>query len=167
MKRFLMTFFERGLAILSYSFAFIEISACFGIKVFLNSDTKFLKLIYINYIAKLTAFYMENIYLSFALMLGIFIVCSRGTIPATKYVRFNIIQAILLDIICSCISALYPLLPVSLRESLIGLLLANSLYLGVIVLIFYATILISFGRYPIIPVVSEAAQLQVQRGYSE
>lgn len=165
MKKTLITILERTLAISSYSFAFVEISSCFAIKVFLNSDTKFLKYFYINYIAKITNFYIENVYFIFALMLGIFIVCSRGTIPATKYVRFNIIQAILLNIICSCISAIFPLIPVEIRESSIGLLLANFLYLGVITLILYSSILISCGRYPKIPVLSEAARLQVQRGY--
>ena len=100
-------------------------------------------------------------------MLGIFIVCSRGTIPATKYLRFNVIQAILLNIICSCISAVFPLIPLGLRESAIGLLLANFLYLGMIILIIYSSVLIMCGRYPRIPVLSEAARLQVQRGYSD
>lgn len=165
MKKTLITICERSLAISSYIFAFVEISSCFAIKVFLNSDSKFLKYIYVNYVAKLTTFYIENVYFVFALMLGIFIVCSRGTIPLTKYIRFNVIQAILLNIICSCISAVFPLMPVGIRESAIGLLLANFLYLGTITLIIYSSILIILGRYPKIPVLSEAARLQVQRGY--
>ena len=54
-------------------------------------------------------------------------------------------------------------LPIILRESAIGVLMANFLYLGLIVLILYSSLLIFYGRYPTIPVVSEAAKLQVQR----
>lgn len=167
MKKTFITICERSLAILSYIFAFVEISSCFAIKVFLNADSKFMKYLYVTYVAKMTNFYIENVYIIFALMLGIFILCSRGTIPATKYLRFNVIQAILLNIICSCISAVFPLIPVGLRESSIGLLLANFIYIGMITLIVYSSILIFFGRYPRIPVLSEAARLQVQRGYLE
>lgn len=167
MKKTFITICERSLAILSYIFAFVEISSCFAIKVFLNADSKFMKYLYVTYVAKMTNFYIENVYIIFALMLGIFILCSRGTIPATKYLRFNVIQAILLNIICSCINAVFPLIPVGLRESSIGLLLANFIYIGMITLIVYSSILIFFGRYPRIPVLSEAARLQVQRGYLE
>jgi len=165
MKKSIIQIGERGLAIVSYIFAFVEISSCFAIKVFLNSDSALLRDLYINYIAKLTTFYVENIYFMFALMIGIFIMFSRGTVPATKYLRFNVIQAILLNIICSCISAVFPLIPVNLRESGIGLLFANFLYLGMLTVIFYSSVLIMFGRYPKMPVISEAAKLQVQRGY--
>lgn len=165
MQRTLITILERSIAILSYIFAFLEISSCFAIKVFLNTDNQFMKYLYINYVAKMTNFYIEHVYVVFALMIGIFIMCSRGTIPATKYLRFNIIQAILVNIICSCMSALFPLIPVEIRESGIGFLLANSLYLGMITLILYSSTLILFGRYPKIPVISEAARIQVQRGY--
>lgn len=165
MKDKLIQIGERSIAILSYIFPFVEISSCFAVKVFLNSDSQFLKYFYVNFVSKLTTFYIENIYLIFALMIGIFIVCSRGTIPITKFVRFNIIQAILLNIVCSCISAVFPLIPLFLRESALGLLLANFLYLGIVILMLYSSLLIMFGKYPRIPVLSESARLQVQRGY--
>jgi hypothetical protein len=46
-------------------------------------------------------------------------------------------------------------------------MIATGFYLGVIVLIVYASLLIFYGLYPSIPVVSEAARLQVFRGYLE
>ena len=98
-------------------------------------------------------------------MIGIFIGCSRGSLPLTKYARFNVIQAILLNIICSCIGSIYTFLPVVLRESVIGAIIANFLYLGLVLLILYSSVLIFYGRYPKIPVISEAAKIQVQRSY--
>ena len=104
-------------------------------------------------------------YLIFIFMVGIFIACSRGTIPLRKYVRFNIIQAVLLNIICSCVGACFCYTPIVVRESTLGFLIANSMFLGMVVIIGYSSLLITYGRYPIIPVISEAARLQVQRGY--
>ena len=158
---------ERVACMVSYIFAFVEISTSFAVKVFLNSDSRALKYFYVNYVAKLVNLYIQNVYLIFALMLAIFISASRGSLGGSKFARFNIIQAILLNIICSCVSAVFPLMPLGLRESAIGLLLANFLYLGTLILIAYSCVLIACGRYPKIPVLSEAARLQVQRGYSD
>ena len=97
-------------------------------------------------------------------MVWVFIMCSRGSVPLTKYVRFNIIQAILLNIICSCSGVVFTFLPIVLRESMIGIVFANFLFLGIILIIAYASLLIAYGKYPTIPILSEAAKLQVQQG---
>ena len=165
MKKIFKKVYERILPLFSYAFPFIEVSYYFGAKVFLNTDSIELKYFYVKNIEGLSKFYGENVYFIFALMVGIFIVCSRGTLRLTKFVRFNIIQAILLSIICSCIGAIYNLCPLIIKEGLIGILLANFFYLGVVALMVYSCVLIVFRRYPIIPVLSEAARLQVQRGY--
>ena len=157
--------FERVLAMLAFIFPLMEISYYFGSKVFLNTDNLALKGIYVSYISKLSSFYEGNVYLVFIVMVAIFIICSRGTIALTKFVRFNIIQAILINIICSCIGSIFAYAPIVLRESVIGILLANFLYLGILYIIGYSVLLILYGRYPKIPVISEAARLQVQRGY--
>jgi|TARA_B100000282_G_C31711569_1_gene481367 uncharacterized membrane protein len=167
MKAYLKKFFERGLSIAAFIFPLIEISYYFGPKVFTNTDSLALKLFYFNYLTKVTRFYEANVYLIFIFMVAVFITCSRGTLPLNKYVRFNIIQAILLNIICSCVGACFAYMPIVIRESTIGFLLTNSIFLGMLTLIVYSIILILYGRYPKIPVVSEAAKLQVQRGYSD
>jgi uncharacterized membrane protein len=108
---------------------------------------------------------MKQMFTFFIVMVAIFIICSRGTIALTKFVRFNVIQAILINIICSCIGSIFAYTPIVLRESVLGIVLANFLYLGILYMIGYSVLLISYGRYPKIPVISEAARLQVQRGY--
>ena len=153
--------FERGLAIISYIFPIIEISYSFGPKVFSGTESVALTYIYINYISKLNAIYQANVYFIFVIMVGIFIICSRGTLKLTRFVRYNVIQAILLNIICSCIGASFGYFPVAIRETIFGNLIANCVFLGTMGLIIYASTLIFFGRYPRIPVLSEAAKLQV------
>ena len=166
MKAVLINVFERGIAIVAYIFPFLEISAYFGTKVFLNAESLSLQYLYRNYISKLVNIYQDNTYFAFALMIGIFFICSKGSLPLSKFVRFNIIQAILLYIICSCVGQILGIYcPAFIRESTIGIVLANFVYLGTIVLILYSSVLILFGRYPRIPVISEAARIQVQRSY--
>jgi hypothetical protein len=154
--------YERVLSILAFFFPFIELSYYFSAKVFLSTESSFLKSIYINYINKFSNFYANNVYFIFIFMVGVFMICARGTLPLSKYVRFNIIQAILLNIIYSCIGSIYSYFPVILRESAIGIILANFFYIGFIILFAYSAILIFYGRVPTIPVVSTAAKLNVQ-----
>jgi len=166
MKTLLITFCERAVGIIAYIFPFVEISSYFGAKVFLSAENLTLQIFYRNYILKLVSVYQSNSYFAFALMIGIFFICSKGSLPLTKFVRFNVIQAILLYIICSCVGQILGIyFPVFIRESIIGVLLANFVYLGTIILISYSSLLIAFGRYPRIPVISEAARIQVQRSY--
>ena len=163
-QNFLVPFLERALSTVAFIFPFVEISSYFGPKVFLSTESTILKSFYVNYILKLSTFYAENTYVVFIFMVWVFITCSRGSAPLTKFVRFNVIQAILLNIICSCIGVVFTFLPVVLRESMIGVIFANFLYLGIVLLIAYSSLLIAYGRYPRIPVLSEAAKLQVQQG---
>jgi hypothetical protein len=100
-------------------------------------------------------------------MVWVFIVCARGSVPwLTKYLCYNVIQAILLNIVCSCSGVLFTYLPVVLRESMVGVIFANFLFLGIVLLIAYSSLLIAYGRFPKIPILSDAAKLsmQVQQG---
>jgi len=154
---------DKCLSILGFFFPFLEVTTYFGQKVFLSTDNLFLRNLYISNLSKFTAFYTQNVYVIFIFMVGVFLVCSRGTLPLSKYVRFNIIQSILINIIYSCIGSIYTYLPIVLRESYIGVVLANFLYLGFILIVAYSMILIFYYRYPTIPVISEAAKLQIQQ----
>ena len=160
MKKYLESFklfAERGLSIAAFIFPFIEVASYFGPKVFLSTENDDLRIFYLNYLIKMTSFYTDNSLLIFIFMIWIFIVCSRGSVPLTKFLRFNVIQAILLNIICSCSGVIFSFLP-------IGIIFANFLFLGVVLIIAYSSLLIVYGRYPRIPILSEAAKLQVQRG---
>jgi hypothetical protein len=167
MKKLIIKIIEKGLPIFCYIFPLTEISTTFAGRVFLNADNALITNFYINYVGSLTRFYINNIYLVFGVMIGIFITCSNGSLPLKKFSRFNTIQAILLSILCSLINAMYPLLPLILRESYFGLLLSHLIYFSVIFAALYASLFICYEKYPSIPLLSEAARLHVQRGYLE
>lgn len=160
----LITLGERLLSIAAFIFPFIEVASYFGPKVFLSTESLALKSFYLNNLVKISTFYTDNNLLIFIFMVWVFITCSRGSLPLTKFVRFNIIQAILLNIICSCAGVIFTFLPIVLRESMLGVIFANFLFLGIVLLIAYSSLLITYGRYPRIPVLSEAAKLQLQQG---
>merc|ERR1711970_1195009 len=102
LQELLKTVLERGLSIATYIFPFLEITVYFSSRVCYSSNDIGLKIIYQNYLFPLTVFYEKNVYLIFIGMVGIFLMCSRTSLPLTKFLRFNVIQAILLDIICAC-----------------------------------------------------------------
>ena len=98
-------------------------------------------------------------------MVGIFIVCSKGSFRLTKFVRFNIIQAILLAIVSQAINQLYYLAPLFVRETILGTFISNACYGGITLAILYCMFIIFlFGDYPRLPIVTDAAKIQVQRG---
>jgi len=161
---YLIKFAERALSITAFIFPFIEVVSYFGPKVFLSTDSMALRSFYSIYIEKILRFYTENNLLIFIFMVWVFIICARGSVPLTKYVRFNIIQAILLNIICSCSGVVFTFLPIVIRESMLGVMFANFLFLGIVLLIAYSSLLIAYGRFPRIPILSDAARLQLQQG---
>ena len=160
---YLITLAERCLSVAAFVFPFIEVASYFGPKVFLSTDSLALRNFYLNHLVKLSMFYQNNNLLIFLFMVWVFIVCSRGSVPLTKFVRFNVIQAILLNIICSCSGVIFTFLPIVLRESMIGIIFANFLFLGIVLLIAYSSLLIAYGKYPSIPIISQAAKIQVSR----
>jgi hypothetical protein len=163
---------ERSVSILAYIFPFVEISSTLALKVFLSADSQFLRYVYFTFVTPVTDFYRGNAYLCFAGMLAMFTVCATGKvpftnrkrkIPFTNYVRFNVVQAVLIQVVASCFSVLYADIPMAVQESTIGLVLATGSYFYILSLISSSIIVIMFGRWPTIPVISEAAKMQIQR----
>merc|ERR1711934_252068 len=106
MKKVIIKICERGLGILSYILPCLEISQYFARRVFLGTDSTTLHMFYINYLNTTIESYQSNLYFAFGIVLGLFYLCSRGAVPLTKFLRFNILQALLLYIISSCLGQL-------------------------------------------------------------
>jgi len=159
------TLIERTLPLFAFIFPLLEINSSFAPKVFQNIDSVTLKVFYYRQLAPVIGIYQSNIYVFFILMVAIFIACSKGSFNLTKYIRFNIIQAILLAIVCQAINQIYYLSPVFVRETIIGSFISNACYGGISLSVMYCgLIILLFGGYPRLPIVTEAAKLHVQRG---
>lgn len=79
--------FERTLPLFAFIFPLLEINSSFASKVFQNIDNISLKVFYYRQLLPLIGLYQSYIYVSFILMVAIFIVCSKGSIRLTKFVR--------------------------------------------------------------------------------
>ena len=156
---------ERIVSLVGLIFPFLEVHVVLGPKVLCsttNADFNvFFKTHLVGPIAELYGSQINHM-ISFGLMVVIFDVCVRKRIPLTLFSRFNIIQGVLLDIICSFFGIAYSQLTYLVRESVFGELLANAAYFSIIGFILYSIFMILFGRYPKIPIVSEGARLNVQ-----
>lgn len=78
------------------------------------------------------------------------------------FIRFNTMQAILLDIGLILLSLIVPILARVLPSPIIGETLYNTVFLGVVVAFFYSVIQSLLGRYAEIPTISDAVKMQVR-----
>ena len=165
LKGFLKSASERCFAITIYLFPVLEMLSYVGRRIFTSSQSLKIRILYHSHILQLTNVYSKYLYVIFAFIVILFFLTSRGRLPFDKYLRFNIVQAILLSIVCSCFGTVYTLLPIWLRNThLIGAVATTS-FAFIVGAAFYSIILVIFGRYPRIPVISRAARMQVQRSY--
>jgi hypothetical protein len=156
------TFLERGGSICAFIFPILELSTNLAGKALLSSDSPALRRFYSTYLVKLRMLYLNNVYLIFFGMIGIFITFSRQK-NLSKFLRFNVIQAILMSIAVQCYGQFWPNVAFVFRESAVGVLISNSFFWGAVLTIFYCVGAITLGRYPKIPILSDAAKLNVLR----
>ncbi|BAU67368.1 hypothetical protein STA3757_47850 [Stanieria sp. NIES-3757] len=82
---------------------------------------------------------------------------------ASYFVRFNTMQAILLDILLILCSVLISILEMGLgRTSLLIETLNNTVFIGTLVVCFYSIAQSVRGQYAEIPTISEAASSQIR-----
>jgi hypothetical protein len=153
---------SKAMAMAGFIFPFVELMTTFG-SVLIRSENAGLRRFYGTVAAPLVSFYIHHVYLWFIGMVAVFLTCSRGARGLSKFVRFNVVQGILLSIMLQCFGASWPLIPVIVRESFFGKLLQEFFFLGGSLIIAQSLFLIAFGRYPKFPVLTGAARLQVQR----
>ena len=102
---------------------------------------------------------------SFALFLGLYlgVVNNRSV---SRFIRFNVLQAILIGILISLCSLVlqYLLLPI-LGGSIITQVLMNIIFLGTIGASVYGIVMSALGKYAEFAQLSEAAHIQIDRYY--
>jgi hypothetical protein len=78
-----------------------------------------------------------------------------------RFIRFNTMQAILIDILLVLCSIILSLFAAGL-QGFIGQTLYNMIFLGVLAAVIYSIIQCALGRYPEIPTISDAVNMQVR-----
>ena len=96
----------------------------------------------------------------FILFLVLFLAVVRN--PQVPYfVRFNVLQAILLDIVLIVISLAFNLVLAPLGGTFAVRTLANSVFLGMLVLVAFALVQCLRGKEADLPTLSEAVRMQL------
>lgn len=86
---------------------------------------------------------------------------NKSPIPDRPFIRFNVLQSILLFLINSLLGATFRALPIEFRMSLYGLMMCNTLFWFVLSTISYSIIKSIEGKYAKIPVISQAVRIQI------
>jgi len=95
----------------------------------------------------------------FLLFLVLFLAVVRN--PQVPYfLRFNVLQAILLDIVLVVVSLAFQLLRLG-SQGFTGRTLANTVFLGMLVLLLFALVQCLRGKEADIPTLSEAVRMQL------
>lgn len=80
----------------------------------------------------------------------------------SHFIRFNAMQAILLDIVLMLCGLVLPLLTQGVQIAFIAETLYNMVFLGVLAAFIYAVVQSALGRYAEIPPLSDAVYMQVR-----
>jgi uncharacterized membrane protein len=96
----------------------------------------------------------------FILFLVLFLAVVRNT-QVPGYIRFNTLQAILLDIVLVVVSLAFNLVLAPLGDNIGVRTLANAVYLGVLLLVLFSLLQCLRGKEADIPALSEAVRMQL------
>nr|YP_009297662.1 hypothetical protein Hrvl_146 [Hildenbrandia rivularis]AOM67206.1 hypothetical protein Hrvl_146 [Hildenbrandia rivularis] len=149
-------------SIVPYWLPLLEGSMNFGMRV-ISQYPKYISLLYGKYILPLLEIYIAYPILAFVVFFLLYYLFIRLDRPirTSSFVRFHILQAILLFLINSVLGASYKSLPIEFRSSLAGLAVTNILFLFTVSTIIYSVIKSIEGQYPEIPIISEAVKMQI------
>ncbi|QEY32597.1 hypothetical protein EVJ50_10565 [Synechococcus sp. RSCCF101] len=96
----------------------------------------------------------------FLLFLVLFLVVVRN--PRIPYfIRFNVLQAILIDIVLVLLGLVFQVVLVPLQADFATRTLSNTIFLGTVVVVLFAAIECARGREADIPTLSSAVRMQL------
>lgn len=157
-----ITFIDRFVSIFPYGLPLMEGLQNFGQQILPDYPFSLMSL-YKKTLMPLVVFYVTHPALAFVTFFVLYylFVRSKSPIPNRPFVRFNVLQAILLFLINSLLGSAFRALPIEFRVSLYGLILCNTLFWFVLSTITYASFKSLEGKYANIPVISQAVKIQI------
>jgi len=122
-----------------------------------------LMIVYKKTLMPLVVFYVTHPALAFIVFFVLYylFVRTKSPIPNRPFIRFNVLQSILLFLINSLLGATFRALPIEFRVSIYGLMLCNTLFWFVLSTILYSFVKALQGKYAKIPVISQAVRIQI------
>lgn len=157
-----ITLLDRFVSIFPYALPLLEGLQNFGQQILPDYPFSIMS-IYKKTLMPLVIFYVTHpalAFITFFVLYSLF-VRSKSPIPNRPFVRFNVLQAILLFLINSLLGSAFRALPIEFRVSIYGLILCNTLFWFVLSTITYAISKSVSGKYAKIPVISQAVRIQI------
>ena len=157
-----ITIVDRFGSIIPYGLPLLEGLQNFGQQILPDYPLNLMSL-YRKTFMPLVIFYVTHPALAFVIFFVLYylFVRSKSPIPSRPFIRFNVLQAILLFLINSLLGSAFRALPMEFKVSLYGLILCNTLFWFVLSTIIYSVFKSIQGRYAKIPVISQAVKIQI------
>nr|QCI05608.1 hypothetical protein [Cryptopleura ramosa] len=157
-----ITVLDRFSSILPYWLPLLEGLQNFGQQILPDYPFSLMSL-YKKTLMPLVIFYVNHPALAFIIFFVLYylFVRTKSPIPSRPFIRFNVLQSILLFLINSLLGATFRALPIEFRMSLYGFILCNTLFWFVLSTIIYSVIKSLQGKYAKIPVISQAVRIQI------
>ena len=157
-----ITILDRCSSIFPYWLPLLEGLQNFGQQILPDYPFRLMSL-YKQTLMPFVIFYVTHPALAFITFFVLYylFVRAKSPIPDRPFIRFNVLQSILLFLINSLLGAVFRALPIEFRMSLYGLLLCNTLFWFVLSAISYSTLKSIEGQYAKIPVISQAVRIQI------
>ena len=157
-----ITILDRCGSILPYWLPLLEGLQNFGQQILPDYPFSLMSL-YKKTLMPFVIFYVTHPALAFVTFFVLYylFVRAKSPLPNRPFIRFNVLQSILLFLINSLLGATFRALPIEFRMSLYGLMLCNTLFWFVLSTIIYSVIKSIEGKYAKIPVISQAVRIQI------
>nr|YP_010902782.1 hypothetical protein REP59_pgp198 [Hypnea flava]WCH54836.1 hypothetical protein [Hypnea flava] len=157
-----ITIVDRASSILPYWLPLLEGLQNFGQQILPDYPFSLMS-IYKKTLMPIVIFYVTHPALAFIVFFILYylFVRAKSPIPDRPFIRFNVLQSILLFLINSLLGATFRALPIEFRMSLYGFMLCNTLFWFVLSTITYAVTKSIEGKYAKIPVISQAVRIQI------
>nr|YP_009392818.1 hypothetical protein [Caloglossa intermedia]ARW61380.1 hypothetical protein [Caloglossa intermedia] len=157
-----ITIIDKIGSVLPYGLPLLEGLQNFGQQILPDYPFSLMSL-YKQTLMPLVIFYVTHPALAFIVFFVLYylFVRTKSPIPNRPFIRFNVLQSILLFLINSLLGATFRALPIEFRVSIYGLMLCNTLFWFVLSTIVYSIFKCAQGRYSKIPVISQAVRIQI------
>ena len=157
-----ITIIDRCGSILPYWLPLLEGLQNFGQQILPDYPFSLMSL-YKKTLMPFVIFYVTHPALAFITFFVLYylFVRAKSPVPDRPFIRFNVLQSILLFLINSLLGATFRALPIEFRMSLYGLMLCNTLFWFVLSTVVYSVIKSIEGKYAKIPVISQAVRIQI------
>ena len=148
---------DRIFACLPYLLPLIEVFA-FG--QFLLAQFPALSLLFLPLLPLVRIYYSVR-YAGLIIFFALWLLVVRNE-KISHFIRFNTMQAILIDIVLILFGLIVPILARGIQVAFIVETLYNMVFLGVLAAVIYSVVQSLLGRYAEIPTISDAVYMQVR-----